>query len=324
MTAQASIEQHAAEWILRLGEGELSEAERQALEAWRRQDARHEATFTRMQAILEQMHSLRPQRQPVRAALRTPANGQRRAQYPRRVLLGLALLAALGVPLSLSGWHPQNLLADLHTAPAQWQSHTLSDGTRVILEGNSALDLRFSAHERRIELLRGKVLVDVAHDSSRPFVVATADGTFQALGTRFVVARGGAGSELTMLESQVMVRSAEQDKSLAVGKGGRAWVRRDDLGLLASIDPASVDQAWQRHQLVVEQSPLVDVLDALARQRRGHLSFDRKALADLRVSAVLPLDDSERALQLLAEVLPISIHSHTAWWTRIERRSADK
>jgi transmembrane sensor len=37
----------------------------------------------------------------------------------------------------------------------------------------------------------------------------------------------------------------------------------------------------------------------------------------LRVTAVLPADDSQRALRLLARSLPIKIEHYTPWITRV-------
>jgi transmembrane sensor len=70
------------------------------------------------------------------------------------------------------------------------------------------------------------------------------------------------------------------------------------------VDPASLDAAWHRHQLVVTDQPLADVLDALSRHRPGKILYDRQQIAALRVSAVLPLDDTDRALRLLHSSFP--------------------
>ncbi|MFJ1338431.1 FecR family protein [Pseudomonas caricapapayae] len=321
MGTEDSIEAQAAEWVLRLSEGELSAPERQAFERWCHLDSRHQATFERISSVVAQLHSLRSQRVPVRAALQVPVKRRIKARH----LLGVGvLLVNLGVVLSLSGYRVDDLFADLHTTPGQWQTRTLEDGSRITLYGNSAIDLQFDAAQRRVELRRGQVLVDVAHDPSRPFVVVTADGSFKALGTRFVVSHGEGQSELSMLQSTVAVQSADRSQSLDVQRGGRAWVRRDAVGRLPDIDPASLEQAWQRHQLVVDQVPLPQVLEALGRQSRGHLQFDAGALADLNVSAVLPLNDTERALQLLAQALPIRLQQYTPLWTRIERTASEK
>ena len=312
------IEQEAAEWALSLGEGELDAEEAREFDAWLQADPRHGATLRRMQGVISQMQALRQQRGPVGAGLRAGVPAPTPRSAARRTLLGLALAASLLGALPFAGVSPQHWLADLHTAPAEWHSETLEDGSQLTLAGNSAVDVEFSAGERRIRLLHGQVLVDVSHDPARPFVVQTDEGSFKALGTRFVVSQGRARSELTMLESRVEARSAVSGDQLVAGRGERAWVARDGLGPLPAIDPARVDQAWQHHQLVADGVPLDQVLDALAQQRRGVLRFDRQAMQAIKVSAVLPLDDSERALRLLAEALPIRIGGVGRWWTTVE------
>lgn len=312
------IEQEAAEWALCLGEGELDADEAREFDAWLQADPRHGATLRRMQGVISQVQALREQRGPVGAGLRAGAQVSASGSGARRTLLCLALAISLLGTLSLSGGAPRDWLADLHTAPAEWRSQTLEDGSQLTLAGNSAVDVEFSTGERRIRLLHGQVLVDVSHDPTRPFVIQTDEGSFKALGTRFVVSQGHARSELTMLESRVEARTAVSGDQLVVGPGERAWVARDGLGPLPAIDPARVDRAWQHHQLVADGVPLDQVLDALAEQRRGVLRFDRQAMQAIRVSAVLPLDDSERALRLLAEALPIRIGGVGRWWTTVE------
>ena len=41
------------------------------------------------------------------------------------------------------------------------------------------------------------------------------------------------------------------------------------------------------------------------RHRPGHIRYDRAQLEGIRVSAVLPLNDTDRALQLLVDSLPM-------------------
>ena len=315
----ASIEEQAAEWVLRLGEGDLDAQEHAELQAWLNADPRHQATLQRMQAVISQLQGLRQQRGPVGAALDVAAKGARPASPARRALLGLAVAVAVLGGLPLAGVNPRAWFADLHTAPAEWHSQTLADGSHITLAGNSVVDVQFTASERRILLRQGQILIDVAHDPQRPLLVRTDDGSFRALGTRFVVKRMAGRSELTMLESRVEARSAVSGDQLVAGRGERAWVAADGVGPLPAVDPMRIEQAWRRHQLVADGVPLDQVLDALAAQRRGVLRFDRQAMQGLKVSAVLPLDDSERALRLLAEALPIRIGGLGRWWTTVER-----
>ncbi|MDR7375817.1 ferric-dicitrate binding protein FerR (iron transport regulator) [Rhodoferax ferrireducens] len=155
-------------------------------------------------------------------------------------------------------------------------------------------------------LLQGEILVEVAPDAQRPFVVETAQGRIRALGTRFSVESQPDSTLLTMLESSVWVQTAAQtgNEGTAIEAGQRVRIRADGLGPAEAVDVRSVQDAWKFHQLVARDQPLPEVLDALNRHRPGRIVYDRAQLQDIRMLAVLPLDDTDRALQLLTDSLP--------------------
>lgn len=312
----SDLDQQAANWVIRLNEGNLSEREQQQFERWKAADPQHGAAFERLQGFVGRLQALRPQQAPVQAALE--AARVRRRNPAGRVLLGL--LVALPVALALRAYPPSYLLADQRTAPAQWQQVKLEDGSQLTLSGNSAVDLTFNGQQRQVRLLRGEILVQVAHDATRPFTVVTEDGQMRALGTRFTVKREAPGTLLSMLESTVAATAANQPDDVQVRAGEQARITPDAVKRLGRIDPRATDDAWKHHQLVVQDRPLPEVLDELARQYGGHVQFNRQQLADLRVSAVLPLDNPRRALQLIADGLPVRIRSFSPLWLQIERQ----
>jgi len=309
------IEEQAAEWMLRLHAAELTEAQRQAFERWKQQGPQYAACAKRMEEVIGKMQALRGQKTPARAALSAafPQAGKSRkgSTFGRALLLACCL--TLPAAMLLYSPYPQQWMADVRSGPGDWKTLQLPDGSTLTLNGISAANLHFDARQRRIELLQGEILVEVAHDGSRPFIVQTAQGTMQALGTRFVVKREDDVTVLTMLQSRVAAQSADGQQTLEVDAGSQALVSTDGVHLSGSIDPASINEAWRHHQLVVENRPLPEVLDEISRHRSGHLQFDRAALASLKVSAVLPLDDSDRALKMLAQTLPIEIRAFTPW-----------
>ncbi|MBK5438890.1 FecR family protein [Pseudomonas sp. TH32] len=311
--SRQQIDEQAAEWMLRLHEGELTEAQRQSFERWKQQGPQHAASAARMEDVVARMQALRGQKAPARAALNAafPRPGKTRKHYGRALVLACSL--ALPAAALLYSPYPQQWMADVHNSPGEWKTLRLADGSTLTLNGISAANLHFDNRQRRIELLQGEILVDVAHDRERPFVVQTAQGTLRALGTRFVVKREGDVTVLSMLESRVAAKSANGQQTLEVDAGSQAQVSADAVRLSGSIDPASVNDAWHRHQLVVDNRPLPEVLDEIARHRSGRLQFDRAALANLKVSAVLPLDDTDRTLQMLAQTLPIKLRTFTPW-----------
>lgn len=308
------IEEQAAQWLLCLHAGDVSQAQRRAFECWKQQGPQYAAAAARMEAVIARMQALRAKKSPARAALNA-AFAQHKSGRGKNAVRALLLACSLAIPAAalLVSPYPQQWMADVRNGPGQWQTLQLADGSTLTLNGISAANLHFDQQQRRIELLQGEILVEVAHDSARPFIVQTPQGTLRALGTRFVVKREGDVTVLSMLQSRVAAHSTNAQETVEVDAGAQARMSSNEVRLSGRIDPASVNEAWRRHQLVVENRPLPEVLDEIARHRAGYLQFDRASLQTLRVSAVIPLDDSDQALQLLAQTLPIKVRHFTPW-----------
>ncbi len=319
MSKADAINEQAANWLILLNEPDADERLRAEFELWKHSDPRHAAAAERLQGFIGQMAALRPQKASVHAAL-DAAFSSRNTRSKRNTTALLLLFALLPAWALWRSELPSYMLADLRTQPAQWLQHQLPDQSLLTLNGNSAVDVQYDGEQRRIRLLRGEVLVEVAHDPARPFIVETEQGQMRALGTRFVVTRQNDVTLLTMLESRVAASAVDAPVTVEVSAGEQARITRSDVQLTAPVDTRSVEDSWRHHQLVVKDQPLPDVLDQLARQFPGHVQFDRAELANLRVSAVLPLDDSTRALNLLAEVLPLQIREFTPWLRIVTRK----
>ena len=310
MSVAPEVLHQAAQWLVRMDD-EPDAAEQEAFRAWLASDPPHARAVQALQGSLAPLREL--PRAPVRAALESVT--ARSSGHRGLKVLALAVVLALPAGLALQQFPPAYLLADIRTGVGEWSSQQLPDGSRIQLDGRSAVDLQFDAGTRTLRLLGGEILVDVAKDPGRPFVVVTEHGSVRALGTRFVVERLGDSTRLAMIESSTQVSSAGD--SITVGAGQQVQFDAHGIQAPQAVDGNGLEQAWQQHQLVIREQPLNEVLERLARHHRGYLSYDAKALAGLRVSAVLPADDSERALRLLARSLPIEVVQYTPWITRI-------
>ncbi|MDX8120667.1 FecR domain-containing protein [Janthinobacterium sp. GMG2] len=298
--------EQAARWIVRLSADDPAERDtaRAGFAAWKAADPLHATVAVGMENLLRQLNAVREpaggDHRPARAALAAIAPKRQRL----RQLAAASAVAVLVLTGALVlGERPAYLLADLRSPTGQWQTHTLADGSRLTLAGGSAVNVRFNAGERHVELVQGDILVDVAKDAQRPFIVDSKQAAIRALGTRFAVRREDDATILSMLESTVSAQ-VPQHRAVVVQAGQRTRITDDGVGPLTSIDAASVQQAWRAHQLVVDDLPLADVLDELARHRHGQLHYDRTQIAGIRVAAVLPLDDTDKALQLLIDNFP--------------------
>lgn len=317
-----AVVEEAAEWLVRLSDDGAKAEDRAAFESWKQSDTRRAEAAGRVAGLIDRLRGLRTTNdaRALRATLDAVGSQRKKISRSKRLGATLALLLSLAAPgwLALQKYPPAYLLADVRTATGQPETRQLADHTQLTLKGASAVNLHYDARQRTVELVRGEILLDVARDATRPFVVETRHGSIQALGTRFAVRCDDNSTVLTMLESKTSVKAAASSSEhvlteLVVSAGQRVRIGADGLGTVESIDAGSVADAWKFNQLVVRNAPLPDVLDELARQRVGAIRYDRAALADIRVSAVLPLGDTDQALRLLSASHHLQITGFTPW-----------
>lgn len=305
------IEQ-AAEWLVRLDAGECQPAE---FDAWQQQAPEHARAAQSLLGVMGRFQRVAPG--PARAALQAAKRAPK-----SRLGTALGLCAALLLPGWLVWQHTPvgYLLADIRTGTAQWQTRRLDDGSLIRLNGRTAVDVQFDAAQRRLHLVQGEILVDVAADRQRPFIVETAFGRIRALGTRFIVQQDEHGTRLLMLESKTAVSAMGNPQTVQVSAGQQLYIDAHGLGTPAAVDTRGLEQAWEQKQLVAQERPLPEVLEELARHHGGYLYFDAQALQGLRVSAVLPLDDSPRALRLLSQSMGLTVTQYSPWITVVGRQ----
>ncbi|MGH8211113.1 MAG: FecR family protein [Steroidobacteraceae bacterium] len=91
------------------------------------------------------------------------------------------------------------------TAIGEQRSLELADGSTVELNSRSRIKVRYSEHERAVELLEGEALFHVAKDGARPFMVRS-DGTrVRAVGTQFDVYKKRGETIVTVVEGRVAI-----------------------------------------------------------------------------------------------------------------------
>lgn len=315
----------AAEWLAALHSGEADESAQRNCRDWRAADPRHEHAYQKMEHLWRRFDTLQEGAGGAASSTLNKVLGERRRQRRLRGGSLLAVLLGVGVGLSLlTPLAPPDLLADYRSGTGEQRRVALPDGSELILNSATAVDLDYSAGERRIWLRRGEVLVSVAPDRSRPFVVESEAGSARALGTQYTVRTRARGLDVVVTESSVEIcarRSALPARAhcAAAVAGQRARVRGDRVSAPETVD-AAIETAWVKGRLVADDRPLSEVLDELGRYRAGLLHYDADALAGIRISGVFPLTDTDRALALIAAHVPIQVRHYTRFFTRVTAR----
>jgi transmembrane sensor len=294
------IEQ-AAQWVVNMSANEVSAEQRMAFESWLAQDPRHGEVYKQAERIWQAAAA------PTESLHRVPARS-RIGNRPGALMAILLLVGSIYLA-PLSEW-----MADERTDAGEIRQITLADGSLLTLDSKSSVDIAFTDNERRLILRAGRLLVDVASDSAgnkRPFLVENRDGLSQAMGTRYVVEQAEKDSLVSVIESQVVVRSHGQpDKSVGLEAGQSVRFDNQKVGQPeASLPSAS---SWIQARLVYEDVPLGQVIADLGRYQRVYVKLDPEVAA-LRFTGILPATDPEAALSLLKGALPIQIKSYTDW-----------
>ncbi|MBV7476518.1 FecR domain-containing protein [Pseudomonas sp. PDM31] len=299
----------AAKWYARLHSGVATESDRSAWNDWLAADPYHRQAWQRMAAVGEQMAS-------VPGALASPA--LRDADLSRRQLVRGVLLLSCASSIGWLGWRSEtsrSLFADLRTAVGERREVRLADGSSVLLNTDTSLNVRFDAHRRVLELLSGEILVTTAADpSQRPFKVLTRHGEVLALGTRFIVRSREPGGEVAVLEKAVQVSSAAGGAMMRVEAGQSVAFNGRSVGALRRND-ASVG-AWQQGSIIAIDRPLGELLADISRYRRGVLRCDPR-IAQLKVSGAFPIDNTDMALAALESGLSLRVTRYSRYWVNV-------
>jgi len=295
------IREQAADWILKLDQAEPAKRERLEAECrdWQAADPRRRRVLDQMARMWSAVE---------------PAEGRRR----KAGVLGFLLVAAV----VLAGQLPWDVwTADYRTAAGEIREIVLPDGSAVVLNTDSAIDVDYGDGRRIIVLEKGEMLVTVESDPDGPeFSVVTEYGQATALGTRYSVSRMPDHAVVTVYESSVRLEPGRAgDRAIALDAGQRARLSADRVSPPESVDPDLPD--WIDRQLVFNDVALQDVVQRLRRYRRGWLLLDEDLSGtQLRFTGVLPADDSDAALRLLAESLTLEVERTTPYLVRVRER----
>lgn len=317
----ATISQHVAEqamlWHLELQEPDVTEQTLAACLEWRQAHPTHEKAWQRAEQLARRFGDMRqPRHRALARATLAPDLSRRGA------LKSLGLLLAAGG----SAWAIKDhtlfapLMADYHSGVGEQRSIELADNLQVRLNTDTAINVVLDPQVRRINLLRGEMLVVAgAGAHGRPLRVETAQGSVDSGGGRFSVRQHEGYSQLGVIQGTVAVELRRGTGAASVLAASQR-VNFTEREVFARRDQGTAELAWTQGMIVAENQRLAEFVHELARYRRGHLACD-PVLADLRVSGTYPLADTDRVIAAVSQTLQLEVHHVTRYWVTLKPRS---
>jgi len=267
------------------------------------------------------------------------------------IAASIAVLTILGGALGLLKF-PSPIYA---TALGEQRSVQFEDGSTVELNSRSKIRVKYSKQERDVELIEGQALFHVAHDTSRPFIVAVGATRVRAVGTEFDVYKRLNGTVVTVVEGRVAVYSAPQGLLPRSGRDAAQLppARRSSLpdGSIAQQNPVTLGltssssfllaageqltvtaeaaqktvnpniagaTAWTEREIVFESATLSDVAEEFNRYNPRQLVIEDPQLYGFHISGVFSLTDPDSLINFLRQRPGVKV-TETSREIRIER-----
>jgi transmembrane sensor len=311
----------AARWFARLGRRAVTTESLRAFRDWRRDPRNAEAyrevetAWTKagglahdaeIRAATEAALARRPLRARLRALLQDHPVGAGLAGGGLALALGaLAVLAALPATYA-TGVGEQRLVV-------------LKDGSRVRLNTDTRVAVRFAGGERRLTLRRGEAFFEVAHDPARPFLVDAGAADVRALGTRFDVRREPGAVQVVLVEGSVRVRRDDSADAWTLKPSQQLTVRKGDGARLAEAD-AGRATSWTSGRLVFRDTPLGEAVAEVNRYAPRKVVLADPALAAAPVSGVFDTGDTAAFVAAATSLFDLTAEAGADGATRLRRR----
>lgn len=298
----------AMEWLVLSWSGETGQEFERSLQTWLNQDRQHQQAWQYLKNISGQLD-----RVPTKAATNSLRSADKVGSRRRFLSILVALFIGVAVtPLLLRHRYGQSLMADLRTQTGEIKTHILEDGTRLIMNTDSSVDLHFSAELRVIELISGEVQITTANDQlGRPFKVNTREGSIQPVGTVFTVRNTAHHTAVSVQEGAVKIASSNHS-TVKINAGNFARFNASEL--VTGSNTSEPD--WVHGKFSAEQMRLDQFFAEISRYRKGIIRVHPE-IASMRLTGRFDLHNTDRTLEMVEKAFPVNIEYFSSYWVNI-------
>ncbi len=304
----------AAAWIIRRGNGDWSDADQAALDAWLAESDGNRAAYWRLK------HSWQEADRIGSLGLSAEADHPRSwlSQYwkPAAIAASLMLMVGLGT-LQLGRFHtaPAVVTAKYDTPVGGRETVPLADGSRIELNTRTVIRTGVSKQKREVWLDNGEAFFEVAHDAAHPFVVHAGPKQITVLGTKFSVRREGDKVTVSVLEGRVRVDDAPtspvESRNSATITHGVVAISQGGSTLVTERSEERVDSAlaWRDGMLSFDQTPLSEVAAEFNRYHSRPIIVTDPGAASIRIGGTFQASNVDAFVRLLHDAYRLKVEN---------------
>lgn len=289
----------ALAWFARLQDSQVSNNDKTDFAQWLAENPAHQAAFNRVEQLWQSPALNQALSQ--YAAIPFPVTHKRNQAMRWATAASIVLVCGW---LAIASGIINRWQADYVTATGEQKRIELADGSAMILNTDSAVMLNFSESQRGIKLLQGEVFFEVQPDKTKPFIVATEQGTVRVVGTRFTVKTG----ETTQVnvDSGIVACAGEISGNVQLTAGQQTEISPNNVSPATAINPIR-SFAWVKGRLIFQDQTLAQVLAELDRYHPGAILITDAKLGQTRITGNYKLDDTAAVIHNLADIVGAKI-----------------
>ncbi|MFW3899559.1 FecR family protein [Pseudomonas bharatica] len=212
----------------------------------------------------------------------------------------LSVAAVLLVGVLTAGNLPVRLQADHLTVVGERQRVELNDGSRVLLNTDSAFSSAVDARQRVARLYQGEAYFEIPGGLDQPFELQAGPLRASVRDSDFAV-RYLDGEALVRVQRGDVDVLASQDQRIRLTSGESIRVGPDGFGERQRAD-LQKDLAWVQGRLIFENCPFSEVLAELRRYYPGWIINTNHRLEQVAVTGNYRLDQPLEAVRALAHI----------------------
>ena len=233
--------------------------------------------------------------------------------WSRGFAAGLCASVVAAVFLTIM-MQPSARPVDVHTGIGERRTITLADGSRLVLDTDTAVVVRIGQKKRHIELQRGRANFDVVHDPRRPFQVTAGRLAVTAIGTNFDVSQISGTPAVTLVHGRVAVdaldESARENRAfmwpgqrLTMSESGR-------LTQPTRVDLTAVT-GWQEGRLDFTDETVGEAIEEANRYSVQKIRLSDRAVSTKRMGGSFRTGDVNALAAALCAFLDLKVTKRT-------------
>lgn len=312
MSTNKKISEAAARWFIRMQEAAPDAPERSQFEAWLMQSPLHQQEYLSISQAWQGIDSVDELQTMATAKQADRFFKQSERKKARQKLAGTVAGVVAALCIGWASLHQYQvwqstptLQLAAQTSTAQLTTQTLDDGSRVTLNANSHIEIKYYRNQRHIDLLQGEAVFEVTPDRDRPFVVETQRLKVTVLGTRFAVNKLKQIERVSVDHGKVQVLNKQDQQGLILQNNQVAEINQHGLQARSQVNAQDYFR-FISGTLVFNQASLSEIAETVSRYQHKPITSDDRSQE--KISAVVAIKDSNSFIATLPRIANVRVH----------------